>query len=465
MGGAADGRRALDGVRILDLSQVAIGPYATLLLVSLGVQVIKVESHRRADTSRGAVQPVTESQRNQYPEKEPGERPWNRTAYFNQRNRGKLGITLDFATPAGKQLLKKLVAVSDALVENFRASVLDRQGLGWEVLKEVNPRLVYLKLSSQGATGPERDYGSLGSTLEQTGGIASITGYTDGVPLLTNETYPDPVAGILGAGALIAGLRRMRQTGCGQFIDLSQREVTASLLGEALMDYALNGRVATPIGNRHPSMAPHGVYPCRPLPPPPSPRKRGEGEGHSTTAELGSTSPRAAGGGGRGEGSGCWIAIAVADDEQWRGLCRAVGEPAWCADPRFATVNGRWRHQDEIDAHLAEWTAGHYHIELTHLLQRHGVPAGAVLDGVELLSDQQLVARGWWDHVTPTEIGRPFPMITPPWRMSGSPYRPLAPAPRLGEHNDAVIRDLLGIDEEQYAAYQAEGVISTEAAW
>jgi crotonobetainyl-CoA:carnitine CoA-transferase CaiB-like acyl-CoA transferase len=435
MGGATDGRRALDGVRILDLSQVAIGPYATFLLVSLGAQVIKVESHRRADTSRGPVEPVTESQRNQYPGKEPGERPWNRTAFFNQRNRGKLGITLDFTTSAGKQLLTQLVAVSDALVENFRASVLDRQGLGWDTLKEVNPRLVYLKLSSQGASGPERDYGSLGSTLEQTGGIASITGYTDGVPLLTNETYPDPVAAILGAGALIAGLRRVRRTGRGQFVDLSQREVTAAVLGEAMMDYALNGRVAAPIGNRHPSMAPHGVYPCR--------------------VESSRFTPP----------PGRWIAIAVADDAQWRGLCRAMGDPAWCADPRFATVNGRWHYQDEIDTHLSGWTAGHDHIALTHLLQRHGVPAGAVLDGVELLADEQLVARSWWDHVTPPDIGRPFPMISPPWRLSGSPYRPLPPAPRLGEHNDEVIRDLLGIDDEQYAAYRTEGVISTEAAW
>src|SRR5215216_3341328 len=421
MSGGSHGRRALDGVRILDLSQVAIGPYATLLLASLGAQVIKVESHRRGDTSRGAVAPLTQSQRKQYPGLEPGERPWNRTAFFNQRNRGKLGITLDFATAGGKALLKRLVALSDAVVENFRASVLDRQGLGWETLKEVNPRLLYLKLSSQGATGPERDYGSLGSTLEQTGGIASITGYSDGVPLLTNETYPDPVAAILGAGALIAGLRRARQTGNGQFIDLSQREVSAAVLGDAMMDYALNGRVAGPIGNRHPSMAPHGVYPCR----------------DERTEPIDGHHP------------GRWVAIAVENDAQWRALCRAMGNPAWSDDARFATVNGRWRHQDEIDARLAAWTPSWDHVELAELLQGHGVPAGAVLDGVELLSDRQLVARGWWDQVTPSDIGRPYPMIGPPWRMSASPYQPLPAAPRLGEHNDVVFRDLLGVDEEE----------------
>lgn len=430
-------RRALDGVRILDLSQVAIGPYATLLLASLGAQVIKVESHRRADTSRGPVQPVTPSQMNQYPDKEPGEHPWNRTAFFNQRNRGKLGVTVDFSMPSGKGIVKHLAAISDAVVENFRASVLDRQGLGWEVLRQANPQLVYLKLSSQGVDGPERDYGSLGSTLEQTGGIASVTGYDDGVPLLTNETYPDPVAGILGAGALIAGLRRVRQTGRGQFIDLSQREVTATMLGEAMMDYALNGRVAAPIGNRHPSIAPHGVYPCRDTRPPPS-------EGHPP---------------------GRWIAIAVENDAQWRGLCAALGDPAWTVAPRFATVNGRLQHQREIDAHLSAWTANHDHIALTELLQQHGVPAGAVLDGTELLADRHLRERGWWDQVTPTEVGRSFPMIGPPWRMSASPNLPLSPAPCLGEHNDVVLRQLLGIDDQRYATLQAEGVISTEAAW
>jgi benzylsuccinate CoA-transferase BbsF subunit len=445
-------RRALDGVRILDLSQVAIGPYATLLLVGLGAQVIKVESSRRADTTRGPVEPATQMQMNQYPGGVPGERPWNRAAYFNQRNRGKLGITLDFTTPRGKDLLLRLAAVCDAVVENFRASVLDRQGLGWETLRQVNPRLVYLKLSSQGATGPERDYGSLGSTLEQTAGIASITGYTDGIPLLTNETYPDPVAGILGAGALIAGLRRVRQTGRGQFVDLSQREATVGLLGEAMMDYALNGRVARPIGNRHPSMAPHGVYPCR------GNDERGtmndEVRGDAGHRSSSIVSP-----------SDAWIAVAVETDAQWQALRAVMGDPEWSRDPRFDTVAGRWRHQDEIDACLAAWTACHDHHELMHRLQQHGVPAGAVLDGLEMLADPQLAARGWWEQVTPPEIGEPFPMITPPWRMSGSPYVPMPPAPRLGEHNELVYRAILGLSDEELEAYQAEGVTSAEPRW
>jgi crotonobetainyl-CoA:carnitine CoA-transferase CaiB-like acyl-CoA transferase len=142
-----------------------------------------------------------------------------------------------------------------------------------------------------------------------------------------------------------------------------------------------------------------------------------------------------------------------------------MGDPEWARNPRFDTVAGRWRHQDEIDACLAEWTACFDHIELTHRLQRHGVPAGAVLDGVEVLADPQLVARGWWEQVTPPEIGEPFPMITPPWRMSGSPYQPLPPAPRLGEYNEFVYREILGLSAEELEADRADGVTSTDPRW
>ena len=250
---------ALDGVRILDLTQVAVGPYATFLLSSLGAEVIKVESHRRPDTARGPVRPAGAHQMKQYPRGEPGERPWNRGAHYNQRNRGKLGITLDLTAPAGKEIFKRLAARSDAVIENYRASVMERQGLGYDVLRAVNERLVYVKLSSQGDSGPERDYGSLGSTLEQTTGLASITGYLDRVPLTTGRVYPDPVAGLLAVGALIAGLRQARRRGVGSLVDCSQREMTVGLLGEAMMDYAFNGRVQEPAGNRSASAAPGGL--------------------------------------------------------------------------------------------------------------------------------------------------------------------------------------------------------------
>ena len=418
---------ALDGVRILDLTQVAVGPYATFLLSSLGALVIKVESHRRPDTARGPVRPATAHQMKQYPREEPGERPWNRGAHYNQRNRGKLGITLDFTAPAGKEVFKRLIARADAVIENYRASVMERQGLGWEALRAVNPRLVYLKLSSQGASGPERDYGSLGSTLEQTAGLAAITGYLDRVPLTTGRVYPDPVAGLLAVGALIAGLRQARRRGIGSLVDCSQREMTIGLLGEAMMDYAFNGRVQEPAGNRGASAVPQGVYACA--------------------------------------GDDRWIAIAVETDAQWRSLRDAMGDPAWARDPGLATAEGRRARHDEIDGALAAWTRGFDHHELMHRLQRRGVPAGTVLTGRELLRDAQLEARGWWEALVPPEVGEVHRFVTAPWRLSASPFRPSTPAPLLGEHNDHVYREILGLGAEEYAALQAAGVISTEPLW
>jgi crotonobetainyl-CoA:carnitine CoA-transferase CaiB-like acyl-CoA transferase len=390
----------------------------------MGAEVIKVESCSRLDISRGPARPGPESAR-LYPNDEPGERPWNRAGHYVHRNGNKLSLTLDLAAARGKELFLRLVTVCDALFENYRASVMDRLGLGYAALSQANPRLVYVKISSQGATGPEKDYGSLGSTLEQTAGLASITGYEDGRPLMTNETYPDPVVGILAVGAFMAALRRRRHTGLGTFIDLSQREVTATMLGEYLVDYGLTGRVAGPMGNRHPLRVPQGVYPC--------------------------------------QGNDMWIAISVGSDDEWRSLCQAIGQPQLAQDPRFATVLARRQHQAALDQFLTAWTRERDHNQAMHILQAHGVPAGAVLTGDETLADPHLEARGFWDVVNHPEAGT-YKQFTPPWRLSRNPRRVAVPAPRLGEHNHYVLGDLLGMSAQDIAALEAQGIIGTRPA-
>lgn len=412
---------ALQGLRILDLTQVAAGPYATLLLGYMGAEIIKVESCSRLDISRGPVRPGPESAR-LYPGGIAGERPWNRTGHYIHRNGNKLSLTLDLATPRGKELFLQLAVVCDALFENYRASVMDRLGLGYARLAQVNPQLVYVKISSQGATGPEKDYGSLGSTLEQTAGLASITGYEDGKPSMTNETFPDPVVGILAVGALLAALRRRRQTGKGTFVDLAQREVTASMLGEYVVDYSLSGRVASPMGNRHPWRVPQGVYRC--------------------------------------QGEDRWLAISVGSDAEWHGLCQALGQPQLTQDPRFATALARQQHQDELDQLLSAWTQELSHYEAMHLLQAHGVTAGAVLTGGDTLSDPHLQARGFWDVVEHPEAGT-YKQVTTPWRLSKNPRRTTAAAPSLGEHNHYVLADILGLSAQEIAVLEAQGIIGT----
>jgi crotonobetainyl-CoA:carnitine CoA-transferase CaiB-like acyl-CoA transferase len=412
---------ALEGLRILDLTQVAVGPYATLLLGFMGAEVIKVESCARMDISRGPARPTAESTR-LYPGGEPGERPWDRSSHYVHRNGNKLSLTLDLATARGKEIFLQLVPLCDILVENYRASVMDRLGLGYKVVSAVNPRLIYVKISSQGATGPERDYGSLGSTLEQTAGLASITGYEDGAPLMTNETYPDAVVGILAVGTVVAALRRRLHTGQGTLIDLAQREVTVGLLGEHIVDHALTGRVAGPMGNRHPLRVPQGVYPC--------------------------------------QGDDMWVALSVGSDAEWQGLCRALGQPQLAQDDRFATVLSRRDHQTELDHLLTAWSQQRDHYQAMHLLQAHGVPAGAVLKGGETINDPHLQARGFWDVVEHPQAGT-YKQVSTPWQLSKSPRRPTRPAPSLGQHNHYVLGELLGLSEQEIATLETQGIIGT----
>jgi crotonobetainyl-CoA:carnitine CoA-transferase CaiB-like acyl-CoA transferase len=239
---------------------------------------------------------------------------------------------------------------------------------------------------------------------------------------MTNETYPDPVVGILAVGALLAALRRRRQTGKGTFVDLAQREVTASMLGEYVVDYALSGRVASPMGNRHPWRVPQGVYRC--------------------------------------QGEDRWLAISVGSDAEWQGLCQALGQPQLTRDARFATALARQQHQDELDQLLSAWTQERSHYEAMHLLQAHGVTAGAVLTGGDTLSDPHLEAREFWDVVDHPEAGT-YKQVTTPWRLSKNPRRTTAAAPSLGEHNHYVLADILGLSAQEIAVLEAQGIIGT----
>jgi crotonobetainyl-CoA:carnitine CoA-transferase CaiB-like acyl-CoA transferase len=409
---------ALQGLRILDLSQVAAGPYSTMFLGFMGAEVIKVESLSRMDINRGKARPGPDDL-SVYPNGDPGERPWNTTAHHVHRNINKKSVTLDLSADRGKELFCELVKVCDVLVENYRGSVMDRLGLGYDVVSQLNPQLIYLKISSQGATGPEANYGSLGSTLEQTAGLASITGYEDGLPLMTNLVYPDPVVGIFSFGALMAALRRRLKTGTGCLVDLSQREVTTMLLGESILDFSVTGRVAGTMANRHRDMAPHGVYQC--------------------------------------SGDDMWVAISVGSQEEWAGLCQAIGQPELATDARFADPESRLANQDALDQIISAWTEGQDHYEVMHLLQFLGVPAAPVVKGSEAINDPHLEARGFWDVVDHPEAGT-YKQVTTPWLLSKSSRLQSTPAPGLGEHNYQVLNGILGLSQSEIDTLVADGI-------
>lgn len=405
----------LEGIRILDLGMFWAGPYAGGILADMGAEVIKVESCRRPD-------PLRIQARGLYPNGEPGERSWNRSGMINDRARNKYGITLDLSLPQGRDVFKRLVKISDVVLENFSRRVVRNLELEYPLLREVNPAIILLSLSSQGLIGPEKDNVSFGPTLEQIGGLASLTGYSDEMSSFASYAYPDALAGMLGAGSVIAALRSRRRTGQGMHIDLSQRELTTSIIGETLMDYAMNGRIHEPIGNRDSSKAPCGCYPC--------------------------------------QGKDEWVTIVVASDEEWASLCQVMGREDLVNDSRFADVISRWKNQDEIDRTVSEWTRKQDHYQIMNRLQETGIAAGAVLTVAEIFDDVHMKERDFFPVQTHPEAGT-FLCKGKPMRFSKTPLRNDMPAPCLGEHNTFVYGTLLGMSQEEIDGLEREGVIGT----
>jgi len=416
----------LEGIRVLDHGMIWAGPWLGKLLADFGAEVIKVESIQIFDMSRGPIVGIPGV--SIYPGKDPGERSYNRRAVFHYWNQNKYGITLDLSRPHGVEIYKRLVKISDVVTENFPPSVMKKFGLDYPALREVKPDIIMLSMPGYGATGPEKDYRAFGVSQEQMCGIAALTGYSEEAgPMKSGMDYGDPTAGSIAAGLVIAALHYRRRTGKGQWIDVSQSEATSLFIGEALMDYTMNRRIWQRMGNRHPSMAPHGCYRCRGGEQPPDDR---------------------------------WVAIAVSSDEEWQNLCSAMGNPTWAKDERFATVIGRLENREELDRLIEGWTIQHDHYEVMHMLQRAGVPAGAVLDGKEIAEEPHLKERGFFQTGTHPEVGEvthPGPIA----RLSKTPVTIRRLAPALGEHNEYVFRELLGMTTEEIAELEGEQIIGS----
>jgi crotonobetainyl-CoA:carnitine CoA-transferase CaiB-like acyl-CoA transferase len=417
-------KKALAGVRIIDLSQVFAGPYATKLLADMGAEVIRIECAARS--GRGGALPRMQPGGDfgaSFPNGDTGEHSYNRFAYYNEVNRNKYAITIDLSRPRGVELFKRLAAISDVVVENFSPRVMPNFGLSYAALRDINPQLIMLSISGYGQDGPYRDCVAYGEGIEAMSGMSKLTAYRGGAPLKPGVAYADVTAGLHAAFAVMAALRYRRVKGVGQYIDLSMREALTLLLGEAMMDYAMNGMTPEPMGNRHARMAPHGCY--------------------------------------RAKGNDKWITIAVSSDEEWQALCRVMGNPQWSREEIFADVGGRLAHQDELDKLLEQWTVNYGHIELADMLQSYGIKAGAVLDAAELAADPHLTQRGFFKKIAHPEAGtHTIPGIS--WKMSRTPGRIERPAPCFGEHNRYVFGELLGMSDDEIEQLAQEGVAAQE---
>ena len=407
-------RLPLSGIRVLDLTMGWAGPYASRLLGDMGAEVIKIESVRNWDVTRAP-----------HPLGRDVEKSYNRSGYFNHLNRNKLGCTLDLSHPRGRELFLGLVALSDAVMENYRSGVMDGLDLSYDALRQARPDVILVSISAHCKDGPESGRIANDAHAEQLAGLASLTGYPDRGPHKSGISYGDPVAGISAAAALCAALLYRRRTGRGRWVEVAQRETMTSLIGEFFVGFSMNGRQPPLLGNRHRSMSPHGCYPC--------------------------AGPPEAG----------WLAIAVASDAEFAALCRVMGRAELAADPRFADVVSRYRHQDELDKAISAWTRERTPQEAALALQEAGVAASPVPSVVDLMEDSHLRERGFFEQTAHPEAGV-WEMDGVPWRLSLTPAHVRLNAPCFGEHNGYVFRHLLGLSAEEVAELERQGVTGRE---
>jgi len=423
----------LAGIRVIDLGVVLAGPHGAMVLGDLGAEVIRVESTKHfAPFTRGnlarpspelvsSLVPISGG----YPDRDPGERPWNRHPWFNAAGRNKLGMTVDLDRPEGIDIFRRLVAVSDVLVTNQTPGALERQGLGYDELAEVNPGLVYVEASPFGSTGPNRSWRALGIQMESFAGHDTMRGYPDADVDTNTWAVPSDATGSLSIvlGALM-GLHAREATGRGQYVDVSMIESFLSLLGPIVLDHTVNGNVQGSLGNRD-YQAVQGCYQCA--------------------------------------GDDRWVVVTVHDDESWAGLRRALGEPAWSDDPQLATSAGRRRHQDVIDAGIAAWTSSRSPEDVVAALRSNGVVCGPVLDDADAFADAHLRERGFFVTMDHADAGRHrYP--GPPFRFRRADFAVRHPPVRLGEDNELVYRQILGVSDEEYARLVEDGHIGEEYA-
>ncbi|GAA4327599.1 hypothetical protein GCM10023144_12360 [Pigmentiphaga soli] len=401
----------LAGIRVTDFTWIGAGSYTTKLLADAGADVVKIESTGRIDSLRLAA-----------PYKD-GVKGVNRSGYFADRNSGKRSLTLNMKHPRALELVSRLIAQSDVIANNFTPGVMDRFGLGYEAVRRIRPDIIYLAMSMQGATGPEKGYLGYGSTMAAVTGIQHLTGLPGREPAGTGTNYPDHLPNPCHAAfAVLSALRHRRRTGQGQYIDMAQTEPTVALLGPAVMEYTVNGHDPQPAGNAsRDEAAPYGAYPC--------------------------------------QGQDRWIAIGIHDDAQWAALVRALDAPAWMNDPALGEAAGRRARRACIDERLAAETRRFEAPALAAALQAAGIPAMPVSTAADVIADPQLAHRGHWLTLDHPEMG-PSLYNAQPFRMRHAPPGVRRPAPLLGQHTREVCRELLGLADDEIAALEADGALS-----
>lgn len=404
----------LQGVRVCDLTWIIAGPTATRVLADFGADVIRVEHQQAVDAIRLG-RPIV------------GDQPTlNNSGFFNYFNRNKRSVLLNVRHPMGHDILKRLIAESDVVIENFSSGVMDSWGLGYDEQRAINPGIIYCSVSGFGHSGRDAAYTTWGPTAQALSGLTFMSGLPGKQPAGWGYSYMDHTAGYYAASAIMMALYHREISGEGQHIDISQVEAGMVLTGPAVLDYTVNNRSwrreGMPPGNRawEPAVAPHNTYRCA--------------------------------------GEDRWVAIAVMNDAEWSALKLALGDPDWAEDARFATNEARVQHQDDLDTRIEEWTSTREDYDVMCALQAAGIRAGAVQKASDRFErDPQLAARDWW-HVLPhDELGDcNYDGVVP--KLSRTPGSLRNASPLLGEHTHEVMREVLGMNDDEIAENEMAGV-------
>ncbi|BCI51788.1 CoA transferase [Mycolicibacterium litorale] len=398
--------KPLAGLRVLDFAWIGAGALVTKALGELGAEVIRIESRARPDNLR------------QSPPFPPGVRNLDASGYFASRNPGKKSVALNMKHPGARAIAMTLAEQSDVFASNFRTGVLERWGMGYDDVREVNSRIVYLTMPMQGREGPHRNYVGFGSTIAALAGLVHTTAVPGRAPIGTGTHYPDHVPNPGHAlVALLAAIYHQQRTGEGQYVELSQLESTVNVVGHGILQSSIGGDVR-PSGNRLPGCAPRGVYRCA---------------------------------------SGEWLAISCRSDHHWDAMAKELGRPEWLTDSKFATVYDRIEHADQLDAELAATLESVSRSAVVDKLVAAGVPAGPVNSAKDMLNDPHLVEREFWQPVQHRVIGE-IPMSHLPFRIGSGPRPTMTPPPLLGEHTREVATTLLGMTDGQYEELAADGL-------
>lgn len=401
------GKQAFEGIKIADFAWFIAGPTVSKYLAAHGAEVIRIEYNQRPCILRVCAP---------YKDEIPGV---NRAPYFCIYNENKYGITLNLNQPGAIEVAKRIVAWSDIVLENFGPGIMEKRGLGYEDLRQIKPEIIMISLSNQGQTGPRGWQRGAGVHLTGLSGFYHLTGWPDREPAVPLGIYTDSISPRFATAALIAALDYRRRTGKGQYFDLSQYECATHFLSPIFLDFTVNGRVANRMGNRCPYAAPHGAYPCK--------------------------------------GEDKWCVIAVFSDEEWNGFCKALGNPSWTTDPKFATLLRRKANEDELDELVAKWSITLTAEEVMVRMQSEGVSAGVVQTCEDVSQDPQLKHRHHFWELEHPEIGK-HNCNGPAFSLSKTPAELWMPAPCLGEHNEYVCTKILGMSDSEFVELLTAGV-------